>query len=147
MVANKKLAFLKVLPLLALVSCANASAGNDIETPRYLQYANDPAQSLYSKALLGYAVNEKCNFLSSSQKASFEQEMNQASSFFGAYLHVKGIASSQSEFSSYIEQMVRGSARGVGQLFPTCDDKAKSAVVSGQKALRDFNFSFKEQLK
>jgi hypothetical protein len=149
MIAKIVSGLLKAFPLLALVSCANTHGGNDTvkATPKYLQYANDPVQNLYVIGFVGFTINEKCNFLETIQKATFEQEVTEASSFFEVYLNTKDIVSSKSEFHSYMEQLIKGSARGADKLFPACDENAKSAVVLGQSALRDFNSSFKKQLK
>jgi hypothetical protein len=107
----------------------DAHAEDSAQMPQYLSYKNDPVQSLFSKALFGYAANEKCKILTGEQKSAFEEEINQAASFFGTYLDSKGILSSQSEFSSYLQEMIAGSALATGTLIQNCDDEmAKNAV-------------------
>jgi hypothetical protein len=126
----------------------HAHAEDSAQVPKYLSYKNDPVQGLFSKALLGYAANEKCKILNEQQKSAFEREINQAASFLGNYLDAKKIISSQPEFSSYLQEMIAGSARATGSLIQNCDDEvAKNAVLSGQQAVASFNSSFQKHLK
>ena len=104
--------------------------------PVYLRYPSDVVQQVYSKALLGFAIDQKCGFLSRSVRSDYERHLNSATEIFRGYVLAKCMARNPAEAIDYPKDMVRGAMRFAVQL--NCDARAREGVSSGFETARDF---------
>lgn len=121
--------------LLSFVPSAVAFA-QEADAPAYLKHGSDPVQDVYSKALLGFAFEHKCSFLTEAMRADYERHLNLATEVFRGYVLAKGMAQSPVQAVNYPMDMALGAARAAGRL--NCDARARESVSIGFEKARDF---------
>jgi hypothetical protein len=103
--------------------------------PKYLQYTQNPVQSVFEATTLGFAYERKCKFLSPSTRDKFEDSLGQNIEIFRSYLVVIKITSSNEESVRYVKELVQGAVRFAEA--EACDESARRSVYLGlDKSLR-----------
>ena len=110
---------------------ANVAAQSQ-EPPEYLKHRLDPIQQIYSKAIFGFALEKKCNFLTSSGKEKYERDLNLATQIFNGYVVAKGYISSR----NYVNELIVGSIKFTVTL--PCDSTGRESIESGAETAEKF---------
>ena len=118
-----------------LLFASTAVAGQE-GTPAYLSHGDDPMQQEYSSALLGFAFEKKCGFLTEAERNLYEERLDKASDVFRTYLLDQGVVQTRRQASSYPEEMALGAIRFAAA--SACDASAEERVVYGFKLMRSF---------
>ena len=120
-----------------VVYCPDVTEAEGSGQPAYLQHGTDPVQRIYSKALIGFALNQKCRLLTDAAAADYERVLNRAGAVFQGYVAAQKFVSSPDLATSYTEAMNQG-ARSVSLHSAFCDAEAKEAVESGKRTAENF---------
>jgi hypothetical protein len=104
--------------------------------PAYLKYRSDFVQQVYSKILIGFAFERKCNFLEKSMQVDFEKRLNFATEIFQGYLLAKKMVMSPTKALSYPRDMAFGAKRFSGM--SNCESTAKDRVNIGFDTAKNF---------
>ena len=115
---------------------ASTTIAGQKDTPAYLSHRDDPMQQEYSTALLGFAFEKKCSFLTETERSAYEERLDKASDVFRTYLLDQGIVQTHRQASSYPKEMALGAIRYAAA--SACDTSAKERVVTGFELMRSF---------
>ena len=126
--------FIHIFLLTALVT--GLVHAQEADTLAYLKHNSDPVQRVYSKALLGFALEHKCNLLTSSVRAGYERDLNFATEIFNGYLSAKGIVQNTVQASNYSKSMALGTIRFAAT--SKCGSDVNEQVNTGLKTAQDF---------
>ncbi|BCT93140.1 hypothetical protein LYSHEL_21630 [Lysobacter helvus] len=143
MTMYKSLVFALVL-IAAPPFSTQAFAGNP-DTPTYLAYAAEPVQKIYSDALLGFALEWKCQFLEQSARDIYEQRLSTTQNEFEGYVLLQGMAKNPLEAVEYVKAMTMAAIRFAAA--QPCDPGAKEEVSKGLQRLKDFDEEMRKDLK
>jgi hypothetical protein len=127
--------------LLAMVAmgavglCQPATAQGAGE-PGYLKNRADPVQEIFSRAVLGYALNQKCRQLDAAATETYERHLNQATVIFQGYVIAQKFVPNPSDAMPYAQGLLRGAARFVGS--SDCDARAQDRVRQGYLTAQNF---------
>jgi hypothetical protein len=125
----------RILAVLATALLCVSSNAQTAATPRYLEYRQNPVQSVFAASVLGFALERKCRFLSASRRNEFEGSLQQNSLVFRSYLNATRITGSSEESIQYVKDMVQSAVRFTEA--HACDESARTSVNSGlDKSLR-----------
>ena len=127
---------LRILAVAVAITIPCIAAAQVSSEPRYLKHRTDPVQQIFSRALVGFALNQKCLVLSQSVAADYELRLTRASDIFQGYVVAQHFVASPEEALEYIRAMATGSARFAA--LNECDAPTKEAVASGHQTARDF---------
>lgn len=121
--------------LVAVGFCQPAIAQGAGE-PGYLKNRADPVQEIYSRAVLGYALNQKCRQLDAAATETYERHLNQAAMVFQGYVIAQKFVPNPSDAIPYTQGLLRGAARFVGS--SDCDARAQDSVRQGYQTAQNF---------
>jgi hypothetical protein len=102
-----KLIHIYILIFLVSISYSVKAA----DEPAYLKYRSDFVQQKYSKALIGFAFERKCEFLSKPLQIDYERNLNSATEVFKGYLLAMKMIQNSTDASNYVKEMVLGTIR------------------------------------
>ena len=102
-----KLISIYILIVLVTISYTVKAA----DEPAYLKYRSDFVQQTYSEALIGFAFERKCTFLSKAMQIDYERNLNSATGVFKGYLIAKKMIQNTTDASNYVNEMVLGTIR------------------------------------
>jgi hypothetical protein len=121
--------------VLATTFLCLSSSAQVAAMPKYLQYRQNPVQSVFSASIVGFAFERKCKFLSPTTRDKFEESLEQNGQIFRSYLVAMKITGSTEESVRYVKEMVQGAVRFADA--ETCDESARRLAHSGlEKSLR-----------
>ena len=126
---------LATVAMVAAGLCQPATAQGSVE-PGYLKNRADPVQEIYSRAVLGYALNQKCRQLDAAATEIYERHLNQATVIFQGYLVAQKFVPNPSDAIPYTQGLLRGAARFVGS--SDCDARAQDRVQQGYQTAQNF---------
>ena len=124
--------------LLAVVaSClvGNATSQGSSDS-NYLKHQTDPVQQIYSGAILGYSLNQKCRLLNDAAANDYERRLNQATLIFQGYVAAQQFVPNASQAIDYTHGMLLGAARFAA--LSECDTVASDKVQSGYQTAQNF---------
>lgn len=127
--------------LLAMVAmgavglCQPATAQGAGE-PGYLKNRADPVQEIFSRAVLGHALNQTCRQLDAAATETCERHLNQATVIFQGYVIAQKFVPNPSDAIPYTQGLLRGAARFVGS--SECDARAQDKVQQGYQTTLSF---------
>ena len=124
--------------LLALVAssiCGNA-APQEASDSSYLEHQSDPVQQIYSRAVLGYALNQKCRQLDATATDDYERRLSQATGIFQGYVAAQKFVSSPGQAVQYAHGMMLGAGRYAAS--SECDAEANNRVRLGYQTAQSF---------
>ena len=124
-----------LLALLAGCFCGSAAAQESIDSS-YLKHQSDPVQQIYSRAVLGYALNQKCRQLDATATDDYERRLNQATGIFQGYVAAQNFVPGPSQAVQYTHGMLLGVARFAGS--SECDAEANNRVRLGYHTAQNF---------
>jgi hypothetical protein len=104
--------------------------------PGYLKNRADPVQEIFSRAMLGYALNQKCRQLDAAATETCERHLNQATVIFQGYVIAQKFVPNPSDAMPYAEGLLRGAARFVGS--SDRDARAQDRVQQGYQTTLSF---------
>ena len=102
----------------------------------YVRNRADPVQEIYSRAVLGYALNQKCRRLDAAATETYERHLNQATVIFQGYVVAQKFVPNPSDAMLYTQGLLRGAARFVGS--SECDAQAQGRVQQGYQTAQNF---------
>ncbi|MEI6027021.1 MAG: hypothetical protein WCT47_10050 [Betaproteobacteria bacterium] len=126
---------LATVAMVAAGLCQPATAQGSVE-PGYLKNRADPVQEIYSRAVLGYALNQKCRQLDAAATETYERHLNQATVIFQGYVVAQKFVPNPSDAIPYTQGLLRGAARFVGS--SDCDARAQDRVRQGYLTAQNF---------
>jgi hypothetical protein len=106
------------------------------EENAYLSHGADPVQREYSTAIMGFAYEKKCAFLSQSDRADYERQLNLATNLFEGYVLAMGMAPNPAQAVKYPRDMAMGAIRFAGA--SSCDGTARERVNRGFEVAKGF---------
>ena len=121
---------------LAAVGLCKAAAAQGAGEPAYLKNRADPVQEIYSRAVLGYAFNQKCRQLDAAATETYERHLNQATVTFQGYVIAQKFVPNPGDAIPYTQGLLRGAARFVGA--SECDARAQDRVRQGYQTAQNF---------
>ncbi len=124
--------------LLAAVACCLCGVASAQESgdSTYLAHRTDPVQQIYSRAVLGYALNQKCRQLDATATETYERQLTQATAIFQVYVAAQKFVPNAGEAQRYTQGLLRGAARFAGS--SECDAGAAASVRAGYQAAQNF---------
>lgn len=124
--------------LLALVaSCiCGSAASQESSDSSYLKHRSDPVQQIYSRAVLGYALNQKCRQLDAAATDDYERRLNQTTGIFQGYVAAQDFVPSLSQAIQYTRGMMLGAGRFAAS--SECDAEANNIIRLGYQTARNF---------
>ena len=102
----------------------------------YLKHRSDPVQQICSRALVDFALAQKCRFLSDAASADYERNLNEANVIFQGYVVAQRIVSAPDQAVAYTRSMALGSMRFAS--LSDCNGSARDAAHTGERTARDF---------
>lgn len=126
--------FIQFILLIILLGASHAI--NAAKEPAYLQNQSDFVQGLYSKVLIGYAFERKCNFLEKAVQTEYEQRLNFVTEIFQGYILANKLVPNSTEALNYPKDMVLSAIQYAG--ISDCDTKAKNRVEVGFDTANNF---------
>jgi hypothetical protein len=130
--------------LLMIVVSANYSA-TVADEPAYLAYRSDFVQQVYSSVLIGFAFERKCNFLTKSDQANYEEQLNFSTEIFQGYVLAKEMVRNSDEALSYPRDMALGTKRFSDKSI--CDSVAEKRVHLGFETAKNFMSLIERELR
>jgi hypothetical protein len=127
---------LRILAVVLVGSLPSAAISQGVGGPIYLNHRTDPVQQIYSRASLGFSINQKCRFLSDLEKSDYESRLIQAGGIFQGYVVAQKIVPVPGQAIDYIRDMTLGSDKFASS--SECDAASKDLVQSGHSTARDF---------
>lgn len=125
------------LLLTAAATCLGGSAtSQESGDLSYLRHQTDPVQQIYSRALLGYALNQKCRQLNAPGTDEYERRLNQATMIFQGYVTAQNFAPNPSQAIQYTHGMLLGAGRFAAS--SECDAAADDRVRAGLQTAQNF---------
>jgi hypothetical protein len=124
-----------LIAVFASCLCGNATAQGSIDS-NYLGHQTDPVQQIYSGAVLGYALNQKCRQLNDVTASDYERRLNQATMIFQGYVVAQRFVPNASQAIEYTQGMLLGAARFAA--LSECDTVANDKVQSGYQTAQTF---------
>ena len=115
------------------------------DEPVYLKYRSDFVQQEYSKVLIGFAFERKCNFLTKSLQIDYEQHLNFATEIFKGYILAKKMIRNPTEALNYVREMVLGTIRFSKK--SSCDAVARERTNTGFDTAKNFMSLIDKELR
>jgi hypothetical protein len=119
---------LAMVAMTAVGLCQPATAQGSGE-PGYVRNRADPVQEIYSRAVLGYALNQKGRQLDAAATETYERHLNQAMVTFQGYVIAQKFVPNPVDAIPYTQGLLRGAARFAGS--SECDARAQDRVRQG----------------
>lgn len=121
---------------LAAVSLCKAAAAQGSGEPGYLKHRADPVQDIYSRAVLGYALNQKCRQLDAAATETCERHLNQAQVILHGYVIAQKFMPNPSDGIPYTQGLPGGVACFASS--SECDARAQDRVQQGYLTAQHF---------
>ena len=120
-----------------MASCICGSAATqESKDSSYLKHQSDPVQQIYSRAALGYALNQKCRQLDATATDDYERRLSQATGIFQGYVAAQNFVPSPTLAVQYTHEMLLGAARFASS--SECDAEANNRVRVGYHTAQNF---------
>ena len=127
---------LQAMVAMAAVGLCQPAMAQGSGEPGYVRNRADPVQEIYSRAVLGYALNQKCRHLDAAATETYERHLNQATVIFQGYVVAQKFVPNPSDAMPYTQGLLRGAARFVGS--SECDAQAQGRVQQGYQTAQNF---------
>ena len=124
-----------LLAVFASCLCGNATSQGS-SASNYLKHQTDPVQQIYSSAVLGYALNQKCRQLNDVTANDYERRLNQATMIFQGYVAAQRFVPNASLAIEYTQGILLGAARFAA--LSECDTVDNDKVQSGYQTAQNF---------
>jgi len=121
---------------MAAVGLCQPAMAQGAGEPGYVRNRADPVQEIYSRAVLGYALNQKCRHLDAAATETYERHLNQATVIFQGYVVAQKFVPNPSDAMPYTQGLLRGAARFLGS--SECDAQAQGRVHQGYQTAQNF---------